>query len=514
MTGADALCATLLDHGVDTCFANPGTSEMHFVAALDRRPEMRCLPGLFEGVVTGAADGYARMAGKPAATLLHMGPGLANGLANLHNAKRARTMMVNIVGEHATHHRPYDAPLASDIESLARSVSRWVRTIQSADDVARDTACAIAQAKAQHGISTLVLPADCAWNTTGQRSEPLPVPGAAMPSGATIDAAVRAIRSGRPTLLLLGNGALCGEALVTAGRIAQATGVAIMADPQAGRIERGAGRVPLARLPQGVDTAISALKSVEQLILVGARAPVCFFAYPGRPGRPTPEDCIVHTLAAPAGAAAAALQALAAALGVGARAQPEFQKLDRPAVPAGRLTSEAVMATVAALMPENAIVCDESITAGQHLERLLRGAPAHDYLPLTGGAIGIGLPLALGAAVACPERKVICLQADGSGMYTVQALWTQAREGLDVVNVILANRSYEILRGELRRVGAGDPGRNARRMLDIDDPALDWVSMARGMGMEAARVETPRALADVLRSAFGRAGPMLIEARV
>jgi acetolactate synthase-1/2/3 large subunit len=514
MNGADALCDTLLAGGVDTCFANPGTSEMHFVAALDRKPSMRCVLGLFEGVVTGAADGYARMAEKPAATLLHLGPGLANGLANLHNAKRARSPVVNIVGDHATYHLKHDAPLTSDIEGLARPMSHWVGRVQDADHVSGDAAQAITQARTAPGrIATLILPADAAWTETraplSAVTAPLPRAQVLQPH---IEAAVAAIRSGKRTTLMLSGVALRANALEVAGRIAKATGVRLLAQQSNARMERGAGRMDIERVPYPVEQALQALKDIEHLILVGAKAPVAFFAYPGKPGSMVPEACSVLQLADPADDLLHALQWLAEELGVSASVKPDVMELKRPALPTGALTPAAVATALAALMPENAIICDESVTSGRNLFQFTRTVPPHDYLQLTGGAIGEGLPMAAGAAIACPDRKVISLEADGSGMYTLQALWTQAREALDVVTIVFANRSYAILHAELRGVGAGVPGTNARRMLDLDQPALQWTQLAAGMGVASARATTAEEFCKALGAALSRKGPFLIEA--
>ena len=513
MNGADALCDTLLAGGVDTCFANPGTSEMHFVAALDRKPRMRCVLGLFEGVVTGAADGYARMADRPAATLLHLGPGLANGLANLHNARRAASPVVNVVGDHATYHRRYDAPLTSDIEGLARPMSHWVKTTRSADDVSRDAAEAIAQANTPPGrIATLILPADAAWNET---AAPL-VNVAPAPTRASVDRdrirhAAAMIRSGKSTVLLMSGVALRASALAAAGRIAAACGVRLLAQQANARIERGAGRVSIDRVPYAVDAAVHVLGKYEQMITVGAKPPVSFFAYPDKVSVQTPPACDIFELAATHDDLEQALEALADELGA-AQASPALEPLQPPALPAGPLDADKVMATVAHLMPENAVLIDESISAGRNSFHLTRQAAPHDYLQLTGGAIGIGLPMAAGAALACPGRRVVSLQADGSAMYTIQALWTQARENLDITTILFSNRSYAVLHAELRGVGAGAPGENARRMLDLDRPTLDFVSIAKGMGVEGRRVTTTEELAEALRGALARRGPYLIEA--
>lgn len=514
MNGADILCETLLANGIDTCFANPGTSEMHFVAALDRQPRMRCILGLAEGVVTGAADGYARMADKPAVTLLHTGPGLANGLANIHNARRARTPMVNVVGDHATYHLQHDAPLTSDIAGLARPMSHWVGRAESAAEMRTETEAAIRAAlTGAGGIATLILPADAAWSA----ADAGPVAAIARPVPDAVDAtlirdAADALRNGKSTTILVTGTALRAGSLEMLDRIAQKTGARVMAQQANGRMQRGAGRVALDRVPYVIDQALATFAETEQLILIGAKAPVGFFAYPGKPGSMLPEGCRVIAVAGADSDLPSAVAALAE--GVGATTAPPARLVTRqmPDLPSGTLTPDAIAIALARVMPEQAIICDESVTSGRDFFRSTYGAAPHDFLQLTGGAIGLGIPMATGAAVACPDRKVIGLQADGSGMYTVQGLWTQARENLDVLTIIFANRRYQILHGELKNVGAGMPGENARRMLDLDDPALDWVSLARGMGVEAARATTVETFHDLLRAACQRRGPFLIEA--
>ncbi len=517
MNGADSLCDTLLANDVDVCFANPGTSEMHFVAALDRKPKMRCVLGLFEGVVTGAADGYARMADKPAATLLHLGPGLGNGLANLHNAKRARTPMVNIVGDHATYHVQYDAPLTSDVEGVARPMSHWVKRTLDAASVAVDASEAVRVARQSPGnIATLILPADAAWTELPADTlalAPIKDDALALASEEAIKAAAKAIRSGEVVTLMLGGMALRERGLAAAGRIARATGVRLMSETSNRRIQRGGDRTAVDRLPYVIDLAIARLKDVKHLVLIGARAPVGFFAYPGKPSLLAPPDCNVITMATPELDLAQALEWLADELGIAPdapRLAPAKAAYEVPQ--SGALTGAAVCTLVAHHLPEQAIVCDESITQGREFSLYSASSAPHDWLMLTGGAIGIGLPMSTGAAVACPDRKVITLQADGSGMYTLQALWTQARENLNCLTIILANRSYATLHGEMKNVGVKDLGRNARRMLDLQEPFLDWVHLAQGMGVEAVRVDTVEAFNKALQAGLKRSGPYLIEA--
>jgi acetolactate synthase I/II/III large subunit len=513
MNGARALLQTLVNAGVNVCFANPGTSEMHFVAALDDAPEMRGVLALFEGVATGAADGYARMTGRPAAVLLHLGPGLANGLANLHNARRARSPVVAVVGDHATYHKRFDAPLESDIETAARSVSGWYRASRSSRDLAGDAADAVAAALGPPGrIATLVLPADVSWSdgaaVAAVRRPPAPV---AVPDAILAEIA-GVLRSGEPAVLFLGGRALREPGLIAAARIAAATGAAMLSETFPPRLERGAGLPALDRLPYFAEQAVDKLAPYRHVILVDAPAPVSFFAYPGKPSELVAAGCTVHRLAAGSDDVIGALAALADRLG--APATPPVAAARRPAPPTGALTIEAAAHAVGALLPEHAIVVDEAQTSSLLLPGATAGAPRHDWLTLTGGSIGIAMPLAIGAAVASPGRRVVCLEADGSAMYTPQALWTMARERLDVTTVIYHNAAYAILRLELQRVGAGAGGPKARDMFSLSRPALDFVALARSMGMSAERATTADELVAQLRRAFAEPGPHLIEAMV
>jgi acetolactate synthase I/II/III large subunit len=510
MNGAESLVHSLLKSGVDTCFSNPGTSEMHFVAALDRVPGMKCVLGLFEGVVTGAADGYARVTGKPAATLLHCGPGLANGLANLHNARRASTPIVNIVGDHATYHRPLDAPLTADTEGWARGVSGWVRTAMDVKTVGRDAAAAVQAANIAPGqIATLILPSDTSWNEGGIPAEALPRVPTPLASPNAIEECVNILRrGGSGIVLLLGGEALSATGLDLAHRIAAATGCRLMAQGSNAKIARGQGRASLDRVPYVVEVAIKAMAGTKQLLLCGARKPVTFFAYPNKPQSSIPEDAEIHILARPEQDLIEALTRLADALHAPKVAAPDNGP--RHEIGRGALTPESVASTVGALMPDGAIIADESVTYGRGFFPNTKAAAHHDWMNVTGGAIGGGMPMATGAAIAAPDRRVINLQADGSAMYTVQSLWTQAREKLDVTTVLLSNRKYQILIGELANVGA-NPGRTALDMLDLGNPNLDWTKLANGMGVEAASTDSCDVFADLLAGSLKRKGPFLIE---
>jgi acetolactate synthase-1/2/3 large subunit len=513
--GAQALMKTLADAGVEVCFSNPGTSEMHFVAALDGEPRMRAVLALFEGVATGAADGYARMADKPAATLLHLGCGLGNGLANLHNARKGKVPVVNIVGDHATYHMVLDAQLQSDIETVARNVSPgFVRTSRRTQDLCRDAVDAIVAARGLPGqVATLILPADVSW---GEGGTPCPPPPPRVSPGAdpaTVARIAAVVGSGARTALLLGGRALREPSLVAAARVAAQCGVTLLAEVFPTRLERGAGLPPVERIAYLAELAGVQLAQFEHLVLVDAKAPVSFFAYPGKPSELVPAGCTVHTLCTPEQDAAASLEALALALGAGA-AVPALQPAARPGRPRGRLTAEKVCKAVGHLLPERAIVVDEAITSGLMLGLMTAGAPRHDLITLTGGAIGQGLPNAVGAAVACPDRPVLALIGDGTAMYTLQALWTMAREKLDVTAVIFNNASYSVLNVELERVGAERIGPKARSQLDLHGPRLDFARMAQGMGVHAVRADTAEDFTRALEYALAMPGPHLIEAMV
>jgi acetolactate synthase-1/2/3 large subunit len=505
---------TLVDAGVTTCFTNPGTSEMHFVAALDSTPEMRAVLALFEGVATGAADGYARMADRPGATLLHLGPGLGNGLANLHNARRAKVPVVNIVGDHATYHRRYDAQLQSDIETVARNVSSWVRTSQSSQELAADAAEAIAAASGPPGqVATLILPADVSWSDGAEPAAPPPPRPPAPVAAAAVDEIAGALRGRGECALLLGGRALREPALAAATRVAAATGAKLLAEPFPTRIERGAGRPPAERIAYLAELAGVQLAGLRHLVLVDAKAPVSFFAYPGKESYLVPDRCEVHELAAADQDALAGLEALADAVGAGGT-EPARQQPARPALPTGRLTADGACQALGALLPEGAIVSDEALTSGVTLAAHTAGAPPHDVLTVTGGAIGQGLPVAIGAAIACPDRPVLALEGEGSAMYTIQSLWTMAREELDITVVVFNNRSYAILNIELERVGAREDGPKARSQLDLARPDLDFVALARGQGVPAERVDSGDGFARAVERALAEPGPHLIEAVV
>ncbi|MBB6255257.1 acetolactate synthase large subunit [Nitrospirillum iridis] len=516
MNGAESLVSTLVDEGVDICFANPGTSEMHFLAALEN-PRMRSVLCLFEGVATGAADGWYRMRRAPAATLLHLGPGLANGLANIHNAKRAGSGMVNIIGEHATAHLKYDAPLASDIEGLARPLSHWVRRTISPNTLAGDAVAAVEQASARPGkIATLILPGDTSWGDVASPPGSFArsgVPVAQAPDVAAVERVASILRSGEPAFIILAGNACFGPALDWAGKVAAKTGCRIGTQFFTSRIARGAGRTPLERLPYAVPQAVEFLKDFKHIITVETGEPVAFFSYPGKPSLLKQPGAHVHRLAAADEDSALALEMLAEALG--ARDTVSIrQTLQEKGVPTGALNPLSIAHALASAMPEDAILVDESLTTGRETMGHTAGAVAHDIIQNMGGSIGYGTPVATGAALACPHRRVVCMVGDGSAMYTIQSLWTQAREQLNVTTIIFANNSYQILKAEFANMGFGAPGPQALAMIDIDRPSIDWLAMGKSMGVQAVSVNTADEFFHAMMRCNAMPGPSLIEVRL
>ncbi|MDP3193868.1 acetolactate synthase large subunit [Tabrizicola sp.] len=511
MTGAESLVQTLLASGVRVCFANPGTSEMHFVAALDQHPEMRCILCLFEGGVSGAADGYYRMTGEVAATLLHLAPGFGNAFANLHNARKAQSGVLNIMGDHADYHLRFEAPLKGDTVGVAQAVSHWTRVCPSSGQVASDAAEAVQAARAKGGqIATLILPANSAWEEASSVAVAARAPALRRPSAKEITAAARALR--QPGAILMVDGpALYSDLGLLARRLTKACGARLMQPFFVSRFRRGTGAVKIERMAYRIEDNLKLLAGAPALVLCGTARPAGFFAYPGLPSTPDDPDTRLIELCSREMDIASTLQALADELGEVDLTPDDFVPEDRPALAEGPLTMAKVGESIAALMPPDTVIVDEGITASAHLAPALKRGPAHDVLTITGGSIGFGLPNAVGAAVACPDRKVVVLEGDGSGMYTLQSLWTMAREGLDVTTVIFANRGYQILREELAAMGVNEVGRNAQRMFDVEGPQLDWVALAKGHGVQAVRVSDMVGFNAAFREAMGQRGPRLIE---
>ncbi len=513
MNGAQSMVQTLVNNDVTVCFANPGTSEIFAVDALAKISDMRGVLCLFEGVATGAADGYARMTDWPACTLLHLGPGLGNGLANLHNARRAFSPVVNVVGDHATGHLQYDAPLTSDIEAIAGAVSGWYRTTATAQNVPTDTAAAILAALQPPGqVATLVLPADCAWNPSDPPAAKITRPKPQGVSAERVRDIMRVLDQGPETVILIGDRALREEGIRHAKGIARITGVRVLGDRVNSRMERGGNRPDVQRLPYPVPQAVAMLKGTKHMILAGATPPVGFFAYPDQPSLTAPPDCEFHVLADTTEDVIMALEMLADF--ANAQYDRDPTPVRQPALPTGAITIEKVWAALAALMPEDAIISDEAVTSGRSAAAQTAGAPRHDWLNVTGGSIGQGLPVALGAAIACPERQVFAMESDGSALYTLQALWSMAREACNVITIMFNNGAYRILQGELERLCPETEDAHSTTLLDLTHPRIDWVHLARGMGVEASWAEDCEQLCDQLAAAIRAAGPHFIEVRV
>ena len=511
VTGADVLIKALANAGVEVCFANPGTSEMQLVAAIDGEPRMRAILGLFEGVVTGAADGYGRMADKPALTLLHLGPGFGNGSANLHNARRAQSPVINMIGDHATYHRKFDAPLTSDIEGFASPVSDWIGHSESPEQLAEVGIAALEAANVYPGqIASFIAPADHAWSETAAAPPPMTTFSVPSVTDEAIAKTAQALRQGDVSALFLGGRALRADALWQAGRIAAATGARLISETFCARIQRGAGRVPVERLPYFGEQAAEFLQDISTLVVVGSKAPVSFFAYPNKPSYLPAETADVSTLADVRHDALDALTRLADALDA-PKSPAVLQTQTTHALEAGPMNMLELGKVIANHLPEHAIVSDEGATNGMGAFAYTGYSAPHEWLMLTGGAIGQGLPLALGAAVACPDQKVIALQADGGAMYTVQSLWTMVRENLDVTVLLLNNSSYAILNIEMERVGVTNPTEKARSLLDLSNPTIDWVQLAQGMGMSAHCAETVSDFDQQFEHAMQHRGPCLIE---
>lgn len=511
MNGAELLAHTVVANDVSVCFANPGTTEMPIVTAMDRVEGVRSVLFLFEGGATGAADGYARITGNPAMTLLHLGPGLANGMANLHNARRAGTPIFNVIGDHATWHLDADPPLAMDIHAAAGTVSGWVQAVDHADAIGRQAAEAIHAAR--RGMSaTLTVPHDFQLaHVEGREILTLPHHAGAIDAPA-VQRGADLLRAGDRIALILGGRTMDGAGIRVLESILAVTGCDAFADYFTPTVERGAGLPHIPRVPYFPSAALETLGSYDGFVFIGARRPTAFFGWPGAPSYFTRDDQTHIYLTQAEQDDVAVLQALAQALDA-----PEHPRSSHgsnpstPAFPHGPLDATGVGAVLAAVQPEGAIIVNEGITTGTGYLDQSRNAPPHTLLNLTGGAIGIGIPLATGAAIAAPDRRVINLQADGSAMYTLQALWTQAREGLDVTTLICANRRYNILGLELVRAGITEPGAATRAMVELDSPPIRWTELARGMGLPAIAVDTTEALALAIRRSLAEPGPHLIE---
>jgi acetolactate synthase-1/2/3 large subunit len=515
MTGAQSLLETLMSCGVEACFANPGTSELHLVAALHSEERLRSILCLFEGVATGAADGYGRMAGKPAATLLHLGPGLGNGWANLHNAKKAKTPLINLVGEHTTWHLPLGAAITSDLQGVSASISDWTKTSVKASDVGLDVAQSFQAAMANGGqIATLILHADATWETGGIIGKRLAPKPKHQIMDAEIDKAATILTSGRRVAILTTGPSLWGEGREACTRIASKTGATFFCNALNSRMERGAGRMEFSRIPGWGQTAREMLAEFDELIIVGTGLPVLAFGHPSFESILVPETVKLTKLAGPEDDVVGIFRVLSDAVGAPSESISDHLLCQRVEydLSVGPLTGDAIGRAINRFLPEGAIISDESGTGGAAYFPLTAGAIPHDCLFLTGGSIGQGLPVALGAAIACPDRKILCLQADGSAMYTLQALWSMARERCDVTVVIFSNRQYGILMRSLEQYGISELRNQVPDLFDLSNPDLQWSKLAEGMGVEGHVCDTAEDFNRIFSDCISRKGTQLIEA--
>ena len=515
MNAADALLKTLVDNGLEVVFANPGTSEMHLVAAIDHYPQIRPVLGLFEGVVTGAADGYARMSGKAAANLLHLGPGLGNGFANIHNAKKARSPMINIVGDHATFHLKYDAPLTSDLDGLAKASSDWVERVKSPEELPAGGSRAWQAAHNFPGqIATLIVPADCAWGETDKIGKILNSVGPSEIDNDVLREAYEALTDKSNCMLFLGGEFLDEQSVNMAAKIATKTGARLATETFRKRQRRGFGIPVVEPLPYFSEMAEDFLDGIESIVFVGSKPPVSFFAYPDKRSYLSPENSKLVQLATFEQDGKKALESLCEMLDANEISEELLPSETSQAPLNGELNPAHVGLLLGELLPEEAIVSDEAATSGFLVYPNTWNSKPHDWLSLTGGSIGQGLPLATGAAIACPDRPVICLHGDGGAMYTIQSLWTQARENLNVTNIIFSNRAYAILKIELDRVGALETGDRAESLFSLENPEINWISLGKSLGVESFTAPTVEEFRKIFSSAVNEPGPSLIEVRV
>lgn len=513
MNGAEIIIKTAVAAGIDVCFSNPGTTEMPLVESLDSIPGIQAKLGLFEGCCTGAADGYARMIDKPALTLLHLGPGLANGIANLHNAHRANTPVVNIIGEHASWHRGFDVPLAMDIEALAATVPGWQRTSTSVETLSEDTADAISAALGGQ-VSSLIVPNDFQWSDCVDETISKPNFSFAPVDYEAVENAARLMKTDQKTVIILGGRALRKKALKAAARIKEKTGCDLLSETFPARVERGGGTPVLDRIPYFPEQAVELLSQYQVIILAGAKVPMAFFGYKGMSSEILSEGQKSVQISDSKQNVQEALECLADAVGESKQIDSESAstaELQDLTLPEGQLSADKVCIILAALQPENAIIVEEAITTGAFYYTHAANAPSNSLLTLTGGSLGMGMPCAVGAAVACPDRPVISFQADGAAMYTLQALWMQARESLNITTLICANRSYDILKLEFARAGYSSPKGNASKLMNLSHPALDWVKISEGMGVPAVSVDSAEKLSTEMKRALAEPGPHLIE---
>ena len=484
---------------------------------------VRTVLGLHENVVTGAGDGYARMARRPAMTLLHLGPGLANGLANLHNAKRASSPMLNLIGTMATWHTAADASLQMDVESLTQTVSCWASLLPSREllhTFAREAIARVSAFASPDGcrIATLLLPHDLQWQIcshSGAHMEPSLIVPSSGGGVVAIDALLQDLaEAGRRGALLLGGEALCEPMLSVFASYARCVGTAILCVNEFARADRGQGRPAVRRIPYHSQQAREFLESFTVMVFINAVEPTAQFGYPESISTLVSSHSKIHRI--PFAELSAVLHHLQGA--ISRDAAGELEPMAFPSnlfPPDGILTAPKMWQLVAGLQPlDTIIIVDESLTSGGEYWEASQHSPPFSHLSQTRGAFRNGPPCAVGAALACPDRHVINLQADSSGLYSSQALSTQARERLNITTVVCANNAYGILQVDLARQKPKFGGRGCvvNALTQLNDPPIDWVNLAAGYGVLAVTVNTCEELARELSTAIDAQGPRVIVA--
>lgn len=514
-TGADIMFDALYQGGARICFANPGTTELTMVSALARQTGIRSVLSLFEGVCTGAADGYFRVSGQVPLTLLHLGPGFANGIANLHNARRAGSRIINLIGDHASWHLSYDAPLTSDIESLASPVSREVIRMRSPAGITADVQSSFeATCRKEGGSATLIIPTDVIDATVKPGSAQLRAStwqGANVADQIISDAAQKA-RNADEIIVLIGGNALDEAGIKAGAALAEKLGGRLLMEPYPAIVTLGGDLPQVERQAYFPDDVIAQMGDAT-VILAGSRMPISYFGYEGWPSQLVAEERLVR-LAGPEHDAVDALQRLAEILGAEAVSSPEHKTANSVADGGASLTPASVIEELIEQLPDGSIISLEGSTLGGPWLRSAHRARRHRVMTNTGGAIGQGLPCAVGAALAAPDVRVVSLQSDGSAQYTFQSLWTMAREKLNVTVIIAANHRYAILQTELARADAPLDDAVIADLTLLDRPRIDWVALATGYGVEAVRATTNDELAAALRYGLSLDGPLLIQAEL
>ena len=517
MNGAAAFFKSIVDNGIDTIFACPGTSEMQVVDEVGYS-NLRVVLCLFENSVTGMADGYARMLDKPALGMVHVTCGLTNALANMHNARIANSRMIIFGGGvHVAHE--VNEPVHSMLQRqpyVAQIAAQCVIEARSPDQLAAAATQALKASNDGAGKIVYVYgPNNAVWGESSfQGKLTSSAEQRQRVSTATISSIADTLKAGKKTAFILDNLALREEGLEILGRIAEGAGGRLFREWLPSRIAMGAGRVRTETLPYGGAEGRELLSEFDQIVLVGAKIPVCPFSYENQPWVKIPENCNVHTLATADHDILAALEELATQLDLPEKASNRYnRKPGEP--PTGPLSGNSIVQSLSILMPADSIVLDEAMLENVMFPLLMDGAAPFDFMAACpGGAIGAGPPVACGAAIACPNRKVILLEGDFSLMQGNTALWSMAQHNLDICVINYNNEGSASLSTELARVRQGEAQPKSIELLRIRKPTIDYAAMAESMGVPASRAETAEEFHLQLTKAMSTKGPHFIDANI